>query len=386
MHSNTKKVWLVIAAVILTSGCVAPNLARAPVDPAKLEREKNLQKKIAMQAAIARQLEIERVARPLWVKNASYCGDSTVYSIWARASVISEFDDPVMLQIMVGDYQVSDDLAFTFITPGGPVDAAGGKTGDRIFRIDGVEPRSHSAKEMLASAVQSGRPFSLAVLRPAGTQLVPVNLVVRPELSCSYGIKYREGPAINAFADGAAVYITAGMLRFTETDNELAIVLAHELGHNVQRHIDAARSNAALGSVFDILAAAYGVNTRGAFAQMGRQAYSQDFEAEADTWGVYAMARAGLPIDGVPHFWRRMAAENPGSIDGSYGSTHPSPPERFLGLEHNVREIQTLKAKGAPLHPRSSNPGSFASSAQSSNAPPNQQRVQERESRIPRRR
>lgn len=42
----------------------------------------------------------------------------------------------------------------------------------------------------------------------------------------------------DAYADGKAVYVTTGMLRFATTDLELQTVVAHELAHHTERHMD----------------------------------------------------------------------------------------------------------------------------------------------------
>src|ERR1041385_1785203 len=43
--------------------------------------------------------------------------------------------------------------------------------------------------------------------------------------------------AVNAWTDGKTVWITRGMLRFLKSDDELATVLGHEVGHALRGHI-----------------------------------------------------------------------------------------------------------------------------------------------------
>jgi predicted Zn-dependent protease len=140
------------------------------------------------------------------------------------------------------------------------------------------------------------------------------------------------------------------MLRFVENDQELALVIGHELAHNAMGHIGAKTTNYVLGSVFDILAAAYGVNTQGAFGNAGAQAYSQGLEAEADYVGLYAVARADMPIDDSANFWRRFGAAT-GSIKTQYGASHPGSAERFVGIENAIVEIKAKQANGEALVP-----------------------------------
>ena len=84
----------------------------------------------------------------------------------------------------------------------------------------------------------------------------------------------------------------------------------------------------------------------------GGRAFSQDFEKEADYMGVYLAVRAGYDVSNAADFWRRMAIEHPGSVKQNYLSTHPSTPERSVGIERTVREIERKRSRGLALVPR----------------------------------
>ena len=64
-----------------------------------------------------------------------------------------------------------------------------------------------------------------------------------------------------------------------------------------------------------------------------------------------AVANAGMDVSDTPNFWRRMAVAHPASIQTNHAASHPSTPERFLGLENTVAEIARKLAAGAPLMP-----------------------------------
>jgi predicted Zn-dependent protease len=184
-----------------------------------------------------------------------------------------------------------------------------------------------------------------------------VELTVPPDTVCDYGLSAIKDDAVNAWADGKNVYITSAMLRFASDDDELAVVMSHEISHNAMRHMDAKKKNATLGAIFgailDIAAASQGVNTGGEFtndmAAAASMAFSQDFEREADYVGLYVLARAGRPIANSPDFWRRMAEEAPGSI--KFASSHPTTAERFVRLAKTVDEIERKRTAGALLLP-----------------------------------
>jgi len=169
---------------------------------------------------------------------------------------------------------------------------------------------------------------------------------------CYFPVKLATDDNLGAYTDGKNIYIHSGMLRFVESDAELAFILAHEISHNVLSHLSKKKGNALLGSALDILLiAATGVNTQGAFGKAGANAYSQGFEAEADYLGLYIAAEAGYDITSAPIFWRRMAIEHPSAIIARYDSTHPSTPERFVGLTSSVNEISDKLASGLVLVP-----------------------------------
>src|SRR5262249_4813644 len=155
--------------------------------------------------------------------------------------------------------------------------------------------------------------------------------------------------------DGQNVFVTSAMLRFTVNDDELAVVLGHEIAHNAMGHADAQRRNAGIGALFgaalDVFAATQGVNTQGQFtglgADKGSRVFSQDFEREADYVGMYLLARAKHPYKMAPDFWRRMGAELPGSI--KFASTHPTTAERYIRLDQAAAEIAGKVEASAPL-------------------------------------
>lgn len=171
--------------------------------------------------------------------------------------------------------------------------------------------------------------------------------------SCYFPVELVDDQTINAFADGNKVYIPVGMIRFAENDDELALVVGHELAHNTLSHASKKAGNSAIGSIFDLLVlATTGVDTAGAFGDMASHAYSQSFESEADYLGMYIIASSGYDVDKATLFWRRMAVEHPSAIAKRYDSTHPSTPERFAALSDTLDEIRIKQDKGFTLMPK----------------------------------
>ncbi|HFB54341.1 MAG TPA: hypothetical protein ENJ46_00335 [Hellea balneolensis] len=149
-----------------------------------------------------------------------------------------------------------------------------------------------------------------------------------PEI-CDYDINLNFSTAINAFANGRSITVTAAMMDFAIKDEELALVLGHELAHNTMHHVRKAVVNTILS----------GFATR----------YTRPFEAEADYVGLYYTTRAGYDIDGVEEFWRRLGVQSPKTVVRA--KSHPSTPARLLSIRLTAEEIADKKSKNEPLVP-----------------------------------
>lgn len=174
---------------------------------------------------------------------------------------------------------------------------------------------------------------------------------------CYYDFSVSQDHDINAHADGKRIVVTNGMLRFVDSDDELALVIAHEMAHNLMQHTRSKQINSlvgtALGYALDAAAGAYGVGTSGGFSQAGSEigglSYSAAFEQEADYVGMYIAARAGYDVKRATGFWRRFTVQEPDTAYG--GLTHPSNPERFVAMQKTVQEIAVKRKDRLPLVP-----------------------------------
>ncbi len=141
-----------------------------------------------------------------------------------------------------------DDQPWVFsIIANSPAANAGLAAGDRILAVAGQEVGNgtRGQAEMMSafrSAAGAG-PVAITVKRGP----VKLSFAVTPEPACDYGFALRRSERINAFADGAKVEVTTGLLRFIKSPDELALIVGHELAHNVLGHRDSATQNAVTG-------------------------------------------------------------------------------------------------------------------------------------------
>ena len=158
--------------------------------------------------------------------------------------------------------------------------------------------------------------------------------------------KVRAGVAnaemVNAVAlPGGQVLLFDGLIQQAESAEELAGVLAHEVGHVRERHV-----MTALVRQFGLSALASGFG--GGFGEsamaLAGMSYSRDAEREADEYARAQMARSDISPNGAAEFFERMVEERGGEeADAVVGwiATHPSGIERAKAFRASAKEGAT---------------------------------------------
>ncbi len=336
---------------LILVGCATPMAQRSDISQADVQREAELQKEMFFRGYVKTQARLLSIAYPILINSTDMCDKKVApyFGVWIESA---KKIDEEYAETFKGIYGYTDDAKIINVVENSPAYLAGIKTGDSVKSIGGNSFSDTSEKgfkkmRKTMDEIKPGTPAVFELERNGQTVFAEIT----PLEACDYPAIVIMDNTLNAFADGKAVYVTKGMMRFTESDDELALVVGHELAHNTMQHISAKKKNYWFGAIFDVIAAGYGIDTQGLFGQLGVHAYSQDFESEADYVGLYHVARGGYDISEAPMFWRRMAAEHPDNIKGSYGSTHPSSSQRFVHLENTVKEILTKQGAGEPLLP-----------------------------------
>jgi len=164
----------------------------------------------------------------------------------------------------------------------------------------------------------------------------------------------------NAFAlPGGYVYVTRGILAVTTSEDELAGVLGHEIGHVAARHAVQRVSRAApLGVLTGLGAATAGLvsptlgEVVGSFGTAANEMllapYGRDQEREADRVGAEMSAKAGFDPTALAEALRGLEREeaitHKGRAGGaSFFATHPPLPERA----ETVRAFAATLPRGA---------------------------------------
>ncbi len=336
---------------LLLAGCVAPATRPMVVDPAKLELERHHQQAIALESQLFDQMRLHRVAFPILRAAVPFIEDRTRAYLGLyyanKYSFAEDFRESAQKQ-----FGLEERLKVLEVIPNSPAELSRVEKGDILLELNGVKvPTGENAAirfaDVLHKDLAPGKEASLTVLRDGDS----LKMILTPAAIADFTLLLSSKQSVNAKATGKKIIINRGMLRFAETDTELAYVLSHEVAHNVMRHVRAVMVNYTMGTLVDIAAASVGVITGNAVGALAAYSKAPSFESEADYVGLYIMARSGQPVDGAANFWRRIAAIDPGSIRKRILATHPASPERFVALEDTIEEIQFKKAEGQPLDP-----------------------------------
>jgi len=176
--------------------------------------------------------------------------------------------------------------------------------------------------------------------------------------------------AINAFAlPGGYIGVNAGLLLTSESESELAGVLAHEVAHVTQRHIarsiyDSQRSSMLnittmlaailLGAAADIGGeATTGLVTAAQAATIQRQInFTRANEHEADRVGMETLSSAGFDPTGMSSFFEKLSRR--------YGSsrqqvpailqTHPVTTARIADARDRARQLPSVEVDDSPSY------------------------------------
>jgi hypothetical protein len=348
------RIFCAASLCALLAGCATETTQLPTVGTAELDVEAQKQADLALKLRMDDQQRVFQVAQRLMTANAELCPASKP-SIGVELATLDDVRR-LMRPSATRTMGLTSAPQVVWATQDGVADKAGIKPGERVVAVaDWKVTQDIAGKRELLRRLNNPQPgdLKLTIAGAAGEREV----VLHPVMSCGYSVAIADLDEPNAHADGENVVVNRGMLRFVKSDDELALVLAHELAHDSERHVRAKSGNAMTGLIaggaVDVLFALGGVNTQGAFMRAGQAAgagfHSVEFEAEADYVGVYYMARAGYQVDGVEDFWRRFGAEHANAI--FVKSDHPAAPARYLAIARARDEVVAKRKSGAVLKP-----------------------------------
>lgn len=155
------------------------------------------------------------------------------------------------------------------------------------------------------------------------------------------GLLESEQPNALAFP-GGLILVTTGLMDQVESENELAFVLGHELGH--YRHRDHVRSlgrGLALGLILTAIGQSGTAAELVAFSgQLASRSYSREQESAADAFGLSLVESEFSHVAGATDFFSKLPSPS-SEVERSlstYLATHPLSEARVAAMEQLADE------------------------------------------------
>ena len=234
---------------------------------------------------------------------------------------------------------VGANSAFSRLVPADRVERAAGQQYSELLQ-------QAAAKNALADPDQP----QLRRLRAIAQRIIPFALAWNPRArDWRWEINLIDSRQINAFCmpGGKIVFYSGILAQLKLSDDEVAMVMGHEIAHALREHArERMGKNAATGIGASLLSQLLGLGDIGQTlthygAQLLTLQFSRSDESEADLVGMELAARAGYdPRSGVT-LWKKMANANRGAPP-QWLSTHPSGPTRIADIEANLAQVLPL--------------------------------------------
>ncbi len=187
---------------------------------------------------------------------------------------------------------------------------------------------------------------------------------------CAWSVAYEPAATFNAFASGRdRIVMFGGIFALARSEEEIAMVLAHEKAHHILDHVAETNRNAGIGAfVADILVSVGAVwiaqelglplpaalvdslrsAAAGAGAQAGVLAFSIENEKEADALAAAILHASGYDLDAARGMIVTMGSMAKGDRTPNFLRTHPAGPERLAHWETVVSGLRRAQAASPP--------------------------------------
>ncbi|WKN43616.1 M48 family metalloprotease [Tunicatimonas pelagia] len=161
---------------------------------------------------------------------------------------------------------------------------------------------------------------------------------------------------LNAFAaPGGFVYVYTGLIRYLDSEDDLAGVLGHEIAHADLRHsMRNIQRQYGIGILLSLILGEGGNQLTQIVAQLAAGAaglsFSREFEREADEASVEYLSQTPYNCAGARSFFQKLTEDGKTSGIPTFLSTHPNPTNRF---EDITDKAQAIGCSTQPYNPPS---------------------------------
>ncbi len=154
---------------------------------------------------------------------------------------------------------------------------------------------------------------------------------------------------LNAMAlPGGLIIVTSGLLNTVESENELAFVIGHELGHFRNRdHIRGLGRGVVLSILIAAVSGSGGADLGASLGDLALRSFSRGQESDADEFGLEIVLKEYGHVDEAWRFFERIDHDNQFVyLITAYVSTHPAPDDRIDRLQ-DLAKARRWPAEGA---------------------------------------
>ncbi len=255
-------------------------------------------------------LRLDRVAASLRISNTSLC-PNLIRDPGFSIHRLEDYPQSVqsMAKVMLGIKEGG--LFIRSVRPNTSAAEQKLTPGDEIMAVNEHEISPDKVMTVYNRAVlQNGFESVLSKVRiqtPEGQEYLAR---IKPTTACDVQAKVIFSETVNGHTDGEDVLITSALMNAVPDDTNLALVIAHEMGHVIAGH--------------------------------AKMPQSQTLELEADRMALVLMARAGYDVNEAVAYWERAAHPHEGG--DSNNSSHPTTRARYENFQAELKRIKKSKS------------------------------------------
>ena len=145
---------------------------------------------------------------------------------------------------------------------------------------------------------------------------------------------------LNAFcAPGGYIYVYTGLIKYLDSEEQLAGVMGHEIAHAAQRH--STRQMTKIYGLQTMIQVATGKAEPGLMSQIALSViglkFSRSHEKEADDYSVVYLCPTSYEADGAADFFKKLESQG-GGRPPEFLSTHPNPGNRVANITNQAKQ------------------------------------------------
>jgi predicted Zn-dependent protease len=150
----------------------------------------------------------------------------------------------------------------------------------------------------------------------------------------------QDDKVLNAFCTpGGFIYVYTGLIKYLDTEDQLAGVMGHEIAHADKRHTT---DNLTKAYGWQLLIDIVVGSNQGAVTEIAKGlanlSYSRKAEKEADDFSVIYLCPTEYQSDGAAGFFEKMQEEGTGGRVPEFISTHPNPENRVQSIRQKAKD------------------------------------------------